>query len=61
MITSPNTPPPVYYGLSTDTKPTGMPNENGAKFIEIDTHAEFYYDEKGSQWHGAPSPEDAGT
>jgi len=48
---------PVFYGLSTDTKPTGMNGMNGAKFIEIDTHAEFYYDEAGDQWCAKPEPE----
>ena len=48
---------PVYFGLSTDTKPTGLKGANGSKFIEIDTHAEFYYDEAGNQWCAVPTPE----
>jgi len=60
MITVSNVPMPVYYGLSTDTKPTGITGGNGSKFIEIDTHAELYYDETGDQWCGVPTP-DAGT
>lgn len=58
MITAPCTPPPVFYGLSTDTKPTRI-SCNGAKFVEIDTHAEFYYDQENDLWYGAPEPEDA--
>ena len=61
MITVSNVPMPVYYGLSTDTKPTGITGGNGSKFVEIDTHKESYYDEEGDQWHGEPVPEDAGT
>ncbi len=57
MITAPNTKPLTYYGLSTDTKPTGIKGGNGSKFIEIDTHAEFLYDETGDQWCGVPEPE----
>ena len=48
---------PVYYGLSTDTKPSGLKGMNGAKFVEIDTHAEHYYDEAGDQWCALPAPE----
>ena len=57
MITVSNVPMSVYYGLSTDTKPTGITGGNGSKFIEIDTHAAFYYDEDGDRWCGLPEPE----
>jgi len=39
----------VFYGLSTDTKPTGV--ENGRKFIEMDTGKTYYYSASGSgEW-----------
>ena len=57
MITATNVRPLTYWGLSTDTKPTGITGGNGQKFIEIDTHAEFYYDEAGDQWCGVPTPD----
>lgn len=57
MITATNVQPLTYYGLSTDTKPTGITGGNGQKFIEIDTHAEFYFDEEGNQWCAVPTPE----
>jgi len=59
MITVPATKPPTYYGKSTDVKPTGLKGGNGSKFKEIDTHAEFFYDEEDDQWCGAPEPEPA--
>ena len=44
----------TYYGLSTDTKPTGkqIQNEhrNGSKFIEIDTGKTYLYDEENAEW-----------
>lgn len=60
MITATNQRPLTYYGRSTDTKPTGILGGNGQKFIEIDTHAEFLYDEEGNQWCGKPA-ESAGS
>ena len=49
--------PPKGWCLSTDSKPTGLKGFNGAKITEIDTHAEFYYDEAGDQWCAKPEPE----
>lgn len=39
----------VYYGLSTDDKPTTGVG-NGSCFIEMDTSKIYFYDENGSQW-----------
>ncbi len=47
---------PTFYGMKADTKPT-QNVQNGAKFIEIDTHEEFYFDEAGTTWYGVPVPE----
>ena len=30
-----------YEGISTDTKPTGVPN--GSRFLELDTGKVYYY------------------
>lgn len=41
-------------GLSTDTKPTKLGDEditNGTVFIEIDTGAVFVFDENGQEWN----------
>ena len=39
----------VYFGLSTDTKPTtGI--SNGSCFIEMDTSKLYFFDAAGSQW-----------
>lgn len=35
-------------GLSSDTKPTDVPN--GSTFIEMDTGNVFMFDEQNSQW-----------
>ena len=56
MITVYNTVPPTYYGKKSETKPT-QDIQNGAKFVEIDTHEEFLFDAEGKQWHGKPTPE----
>lgn len=37
-----------YVCLSTDTKPTGVPN--GSRCLEMDTGKTFLYDEDGSTW-----------
>lgn len=40
-------------GLSTDTKPTQLDNEdiaNGTVFIEIDTQKIFFFDESSKTW-----------
>lgn len=39
-------------GLSTDTKPTRVPN--GSTFIEIDTGLGFLFDEEGGEWVEIP-------
>lgn len=36
------------YGLSTDTKPTAVPN--GSVFLEMDTKAVFIFDAEGAKW-----------
>lgn len=43
-----------YYGLSTDTKPTGTSTPNGAAFIEIDTGKGYLFDAEGKEWHELP-------
>ena len=43
----------VYYGLSTDTKPTRSTLPIGSKFVETDTGRTFYYN--GSSWFNATS------
>ena len=50
MITVSNVPMPVYYGLSTDTKPTGITGGNGSAFIEMDDGKLYLYDEDNDQW-----------
>ena len=41
--------PTVYYGLSTDTKPTdGV--DNAARFIEMDTGKVYLFDAEGVEW-----------
>lgn len=37
-----------YYGLSTDTKPTGCPN--GSIFYEMDTVKLYMFDGANQQW-----------
>lgn len=37
-----------FRGLSSDTKPDGMPN--GSDFLEIDTGKMWYYDEDSGDW-----------
>lgn len=42
--------PLVYYGLSTDTKPT-EDVENGTSFIEIDTSKIYFFDAEAQTWN----------
>ena len=44
----------LYFGLSTDTKPTGKSTPNGASFVEIDTGKGYLFDETGAEWHELP-------
>lgn len=39
----------IYYGLSTDTKPTTAVG-NGSAFIEMDTSSLFFFDESSTEW-----------
>lgn len=40
----------TYFGLSTDTKPTGDTVGNGSCFLEMDTSKVFFYDADGALW-----------
>ena len=43
----------VYYGLSTDTKPSASAGDelhNGDKLIEMDTGTIYFYDQAGDRW-----------
>lgn len=37
-----------YRGMSTDTKPDGVPN--GSDFLEINTGKTWYYDADSGEW-----------
>lgn len=43
-----------FYGLSTDTKPTGKYGSrvigNGSSFFEMDTQDVYFYDEDSETW-----------
>ena len=39
-----------YWGLSTDTKPTGDTVGNGSRFLEMDTAKIYLYDADGAEW-----------
>ena len=39
----------IYYGLSTDTKPTDGVG-NGSAFIEMDTSKVYFFDAGNSEW-----------
>lgn len=39
----------TYFGLSTDTKPSGT-GLNGSFYYEMDTKKVFLYDEENSRW-----------
>lgn len=43
-----NRTPKDYIGLSTDTKPTGVPNTSS--FYEMDTKAFYLYDAENAVW-----------
>lgn len=49
-----NTPISVFFGLSTDTKPTGSfedtPINNGSVFIEMNTGDSYFYNKASSTW-----------
>lgn len=40
----------LYYGFSTDRKPTDECVGNGSLFYEFDTGKLFYYDEEHHKW-----------
>ena len=40
--------PHDLYGLSTDTKPTDVPN--GSVFVEMDTSTIYVFDEENTTW-----------
>ena len=40
----------TYFGLSTDTKPTGDTVANGSCFLEMDTSKIYFYDADGAEW-----------
>lgn len=40
----------TFFGLSTDTKPTGAEVANGSCFLELDTSKIYFYDADGGQW-----------
>ena len=39
----------TYYGLSTDSKPTG-PVMNGRAFVEMDTGKVYFFDADSGSW-----------
>lgn len=41
--------PKEVYGLSTDTKPSNVPN--GSIFVEMDTSKLYTFDADGKQWN----------
>jgi len=56
MVTQKNTPwnnQTEYYGLSGDSKPSGV--RNGDKFVEINTGKTFLYNETGAAWVEQPA------
>ena len=40
----------MFYGLSTDEKPSGADVANGACFLEMDTATIWFYDADAGQW-----------
>ena len=40
----------TFFGLSTDTKPTGAEVANGSCFLEMDTSKIYFYDADNAQW-----------
>ena len=45
--------PWIYFGMSTDDKPSDGPN--GSAFVEIDTGIVSFYDAEGGNWHAMTS------
>ena len=41
--------PKIFYGLSTDTKPTEN-IVNGSAFVEMDTGTLYFFDQAGKIW-----------
>lgn len=41
--------PKIFYGLSTDTKPTDNV-VNGSVFIEMDTSTLYFFDQENVEW-----------
>ena len=39
-----------FFGLSDDTKPTGLNIITGSKFTEVDTGDVYLFDEVGKSW-----------
>lgn len=39
----------TVYGLSTDVKPTDVPN--GSKFVEMDTDKKYLFDAENTTWY----------
>jgi hypothetical protein len=48
----------IMRGLSTDTKPTNVPN--GSEFLEMDTGFVCYFDADGIAWVGGGSDSGGG-
>lgn len=48
MVTPQNNSTEVFFGLSTDTKPTDV--TNGSLFVEMDTARLFLFDEDTNSW-----------
>ena len=42
--------PTIWFGLSTDTKPTENV-VNGSVFIEMDTSSIYFFDQAGKTWY----------
>lgn len=49
MITKIYSSPNVYFGLSTDVKPSGK-GLNGSFFVNMDDGKRFIYDEENDAW-----------
>lgn len=44
----------IMRGLSTDDKPTNVPN--GSEFLEMDTGSVYYFDAENGNWEGNEIP-----
>lgn len=42
--------PKIFFGLSTDTKPTTN-IVNGSVFVEMDTSTVYFFDQENAVWH----------